>query len=59
MKSEYYRTTIKLIELKQDLIYLSMKDDSFKPVLHKFLEMMALAEKTGLLSPTKGEENVK
>lgn len=59
MKSEFYRTTLKLIDLKQDLMYLSMKDDSFKPVLQKFLETLAVAENTGLLRPSKGEENVK
>jgi hypothetical protein len=40
---------MKLIELKQDLAYLCMKDDAFKPVLQKFLETLAEAEKTELL----------
>ena len=59
MKSEFYRTTLKLIDLKQDLMNLSMQDDSFKPVLQKFLETLAVAENTGLLNPVKGDENVK
>jgi len=55
MKSEFYRTTLKLIDLKQDLMNLSMQDDSFKPVLQKFLETLAVAEETGLLNSVKGE----
>lgn len=49
MKSEYYRTTMKLIALKEDLLILCSIDNSFKLVYLKFLETLAEAEKTELL----------
>lgn len=53
MKSEYYRTTMKLIALKEDLLNLCAIDDSFKMVYHKFLETLAEAEKTELMGESR------